>query len=171
MTVSALLVRQTDGGLAALAHRHKTLPHVLQVGGHVEHTENPWAALAHELAEESGYDLWDLDVLQPYDPSLVKAGAGRHLPIPATIEDCWVSPEHFHTDLRYAVVADEPPTRPPADDESQDLRWYTLDQLAADPDVPPGLVADYRLVMTALWTSWTRYPAVLWCADAPVVRP
>ncbi|MCL2849949.1 MAG: NUDIX domain-containing protein [Micrococcales bacterium] len=167
VTASALVVRETDAGLVALVHQHKTLPWVLQVGGHVEHTENPWTALGHELAEESGYDLADLEVLQPYDPAVMQTTTSRTLPVPAAMEVHWITADHFHTDIEYVLVAHDLPTRPPADGESPDLRWCTLDELANDPAVPPSLVAVYRLAMTVLWTSWARYPATTWSVDPP----
>ena len=64
MTISAWIMRRQDGEVKALVHRHRKLHIWLQPGGHIEHTENPWQALAHELREETGYELSQLRVLQ-----------------------------------------------------------------------------------------------------------
>ena len=73
VTISAWILRQfpSDGvrrqQWKALVHKHRKMNLWIQPGGHVEHTENPWQALAHELHEETGYSIDQLSVLQPWD--------------------------------------------------------------------------------------------------------
>lgn len=103
----------------------------MQFGGHIELHENPWQAVAHEVREESGYELKQLRLLQP--PSRMEALSGAILhPSPA----CYCThqfgdKDHFHTDAAYAFVTDEPPKHAVSDGESTDLRLLTRDQLAA----------------------------------------
>lgn len=165
-TASAFIVRDTPGGLVGLVHLHKKLGTLLQVGGHIEWDETPWSGLAHEVAEETGYRLDELDVLQPYAP-LPGSEGPRKLPVPASVESHWVIDGHFHNDLRWAFVASGVPIRPAADGESSDLRWYTLAEMQLDPLLPAPLAADYQLVMTTLWTSWKRYRASTWPTTLP----
>ena len=56
-TVSAFIIRKDKNVNKLLLHRHKKLGKYIQIGGHVEVSENPIQALAHELKVESGYDL------------------------------------------------------------------------------------------------------------------
>jgi 8-oxo-dGTP diphosphatase len=63
LTASALVLRELDGRTHVLVHRHRKRGLLMQPGGHVERAEDPWAAVAHELREESGYDLDQLLLL------------------------------------------------------------------------------------------------------------
>ena len=48
-----------------LMHMHRKLGKLMPPGGHVELDETPWAAVSHELQEETGYRLTELDIMQP----------------------------------------------------------------------------------------------------------
>lgn len=52
LTVTAYIVRIDTPEPQALLHLHKKLGVLLPVGGHVELSETPWQAIAHELEEE-----------------------------------------------------------------------------------------------------------------------
>ena len=39
----------------------------MQIGGHIELDETPWQSMAHELGDETGYQLPELTLLQPFD--------------------------------------------------------------------------------------------------------
>jgi hypothetical protein len=106
---------------------HKRHAKLMQIGGHIEITETPWQTLAHELKAESGYELKQLNVLQPTVGFPVITTAVVH-PIPLLVNTHRIGESHFHTDLCYAFVTSQLPKQAPAADESQDLRWPTLDE-------------------------------------------
>ncbi|EFT77017.1 hypothetical protein HMPREF9599_01744 [Cutibacterium acnes HL050PA2] len=85
-------------------HKHRKMNLWIQPGGHVEHTENPWQALAHELHEETGYSIDQLSVLQPWD----RLPDGIHdlmHPTPVLLNTHSPYPGHFHSDIVMAMVA------------------------------------------------------------------
>ena len=160
VTASACIIWPTSKEVRCLVHMHRKLGRLLQVGGHIELDESPWGALAHEIAEESGYQLADLEVLQPYDPRSLSSIDSVIHPLPAVLNTHQVNvTPHFHTDLLYALVAQGEPTNPPAPGESTDLRWYTIDDLLDDPLVLPDNASYYRLVVEELLPNWLRIPA------------
>jgi len=131
LTVSAFIVR--DGRL--LLHRHKRMGVLMQPGGHVELAEDPWQALAHEIAEETGYRLSQLHVLQPRERLCKLSGARVHpYPICVTTHEVTGLPGHFHTDLVYALTTEEEPHEAPAPGESSALVWVSRAELM---DLPP----------------------------------
>jgi len=167
LTVSAYVVR-LDGVPRVLVHRHRLLGMLLQCGGHVETSETPWAALAHELAEEAGYVLAELDVLQPRPAAVPVTGAVAH-PVPFCFETHRLGRDHFHTDLAYALVATAEPSGGPDADESQDLRWVTLDELralAAAGEALEDVAAVYAAILTD-GRRWHRIPATAFATTDP----
>lgn len=141
LTASALVVRELDGRLHLLVHRHRTRGLLMQPGGHVERTEDPWAAVAHELREESGYDLDQLLLLQPAH-RIERAEGIAVLPTPLCVDVHPITDDHAHTDIVYAFVATTDPAAAPGEDESQELRWLPVDELEgprAPADLAPGL--------------------------------
>lgn len=130
-TVTMFLFRKRDGVLETMLHMHRKLGKLMPVGGHVELDETPWQAVAHELEEESGYELSRVKLLQP--TLRIKAddkGMIVH-PQPMTVNTVPVSSEHFHSDLSYAFVVDGAPTKPIDERESSDIRWLTWEQIDA----------------------------------------
>lgn len=69
LTTSAFVVRDDLETPKLLLHMHKKLHVLLQPGGHVELREDPWQAITHELKEESGYALEELEILSPKAPN------------------------------------------------------------------------------------------------------
>jgi len=129
ITVSAWIFKEHDDGeLRVLVHMHRKLGKLMQVGGHVEIDETPWQTLAHELSEEAGFGLGELQILQPYKTIPSVAGATVH-PLPALSNTHKVSETHYHSDYGYAFIAKSEPKNAPADGESTDLRWITIDEL------------------------------------------
>lgn len=128
MTVSAFVLRKEGGNWQCLVHMHKKIDKLMQVGGHIELTETPWQALAHELGDETGYNLPDLEILQAFD-DVPELGDPIVHPLPFLINTHNVGNNHFHSDLCYGFVAKEEPTGVQADGESTDLRWYPIDEL------------------------------------------
>ncbi len=120
VTGSAIVV----GSRGTLLHLHKTLRRWLQPGGHIDPGEAPWDAAARETEEETG-----LPARHRQDrPKLF------HL-------DTHPAGEHFHLDLRYLLFCEAADPAPPAG-ESQDVRWFDLDEAVAIAD--EGLVDGLR---------------------------
>ncbi len=128
MTVSAWIFREVAGERKVFVHMHRKIQKYMEVGGHMELDETPWQTVAHELEEESGYALDELEMYQPeYMPQTLK-GWTVH-PVPVFLNTYQPVPGHYHTDICYAFYAANSPKRKPAEEESQDVRWFTLDEL------------------------------------------
>ena len=171
-TVSMFVVRTDGPEPRVLLHRHKTLGLLMQVGGHVELDETPWSAVAHELAEEAGYDLDQVDVLvPPLRPDAVPGNVVH--PPPLCVRSVpvagGVTAPHVHADLAYALVTTEEPRRAPAAGESQELVWLTRDDLQG---LPLGSADDdvhvlYGFILDRLMGVWEAVPAAGFPTSAP----
>ena len=112
------------GPRGTVLHLHRSLHIWLQPGGHLEPGEPPWEAARRETVEETG-----LDVRFPAGgPSLF------HL-------DAHPANGHFHLDLRYLLLCEDAEPAPAAG-ESQDVRWFGLEEAIAIADA--GLVDGLR---------------------------
>lgn len=155
LTASALIFRELDGRTCLLVHRHRKRGILMQPGGHVERTEDPWAAVAHELREESGYDLEQLLLLQPAH-RIERAEGVAVLPTPLVVDVHPITDDHAHTDIVYAFVATTGPAGAPGEDESQELHWLPVDSLAgpdAPADLAPGLAEVALYAIDAMKSS------------------
>jgi 8-oxo-dGTP pyrophosphatase MutT (NUDIX family) len=133
-TISALIFRVDFKEPKVLLHRHKTLKRYMQFGGHIELDENPWQTLVRELREEAGYDIAQLQLLQP-PKRITQFGKGILHPIPLSYGTfIYTDISHFHTDTNYAFVATEKPAHAPAPGESTDLQLFNQAELLAMPD-------------------------------------
>lgn len=130
MTVSAYIVLRGQGEDKLLVHMHRKFGKLLQIGGHIELNETPWQTVAHELIEECGYNVSELKVLQPAPNIPAIDGAVVH-PVPFLMNTHMIGADHYHSDLCFAFVANDLPKAKPADGESDDLRWVTIDELKA----------------------------------------
>lgn len=129
LTVSAYIIRLDTPEPTVMLHVHRKTHMLLQFGGHVELNENPWQAITHELAEESGYDIRQLKLLQPNIRQKPFSDAELH-PYPVNIETHkFPGLNHYHTDIAYVLVADEKPLTKEAADESHDIQLFTPEQL------------------------------------------
>jgi 8-oxo-dGTP pyrophosphatase MutT (NUDIX family) len=141
-TVSAYIIRYDDdfddlNNLRLLVHMHKKFGVLLQPGGHVELNENPWAAISHEIREETGYDMDQLHLLQPNMPMVTKLTNPTAIlhPLPFYVNTHDAStPDldgtaHRHTDTTYIFLTSEEPRHELDEDESQDLRWLSQDEI------------------------------------------
>ena len=160
LTVSAYIILRANGETRLWVHKHKKLGVWLQFGGHVEHTEQPWAAIAHELAEESGYEFRQLQVLQPPDFIKPLSDATLHPADVCTNTHRFSDIGHFHTDIAYAFVTDELPKHKPADGESSDLKAITRSELLALPaDSIPESIREIALyVFDHTLPNWKPVP-------------
>jgi 8-oxo-dGTP diphosphatase len=170
LTASAFVFRERGPDVEVLVHLHRKLGVLLQPGGHVEPTENPWQALEHELREETGYALDQLRVLQPLRPVEDLAHDNPH-PLPAFVNTHEIGTGHFHTDLVFALLADEAPRHPLAAGESPDLRWLTADALAADPAAPDDVATVVRMLVRDVVPVWHRIPSTAWSLETRRRRP
>ena len=167
MTISAWIMRRQDGEVKALVHRHRKLHIWLQPGGHIEHTENPWQALAHELREETGYELSQLRVLQALP---VVEGCIHDVmhPAPVAVNTHSPYPGHFHSDIAMAMVADGDPAEKPRPGESLELQWVSPDEFAALPGAEPDAVMIMTMIVERVADSWIPIRATDWSLeDAP----
>ena len=141
----------------------------MQIGGHIELDETPWQTVAHELKEESGYNLEDLDVLQYTSDSLKEAGNITH-PTPLLVNTHNVGNDHYHSDLCYGFVAQRPPSHTVDSSESADLRWLTIDELikgADDGTVLKDVLYIYEFLLAHRETM-NLIPASDYSLDKPV---
>jgi 8-oxo-dGTP pyrophosphatase MutT (NUDIX family) len=117
------------GPRGTVLHLHKTLGFWLQPGGHIDAGETPWEAAVRETQEETGL----LGHHPEGGPLLF------HL-------DAHPAGKHFHLDLRYLLSCGDVDTSPAAG-ESQEVRWFGLDEAVAIAD--EGLVDGLRRLKAA----------------------
>jgi len=109
-------------------HRKQNI--LLPVGGHIELHETPWQAMAHELLQESGYDLAEMKILQPAHRVQSLDDAVLH-PYPLSMNTHQIGTDHFHSDISYGFVVQADPQGIAEEGESLDFRWLTHDELQA----------------------------------------
>ncbi len=168
-TASAYIVRVDTPEPTLVLHRHRKLGAWLQFGGHVEKNENPWQAIAHELTEESGYELRQLSVLQPPHRIMAMAGVALH-PIPlAPMTHKFPGMDHYHSDWGFGFVASEAPANSPNEGESGTIECFTLAELnqLADNEIPQNVKDIGQFILTDALTYWVQVPAEHWTTDTP----
>ena len=129
-TVTTFIVRVDQAEPLFLLHMHKKYQKLMPAGGHIELDEHPWQTVAHEVEEETGYELANLTVFQP---KLRVTNVDKKItihPQPFLSNTHPVSDLHFHTDLDYLLIARDEPTKQVADDESNDIRWLSAVEAA-----------------------------------------
>jgi 8-oxo-dGTP pyrophosphatase MutT (NUDIX family) len=161
-TASAYIIRTDFDEPKIMLHLHRKIGKYLQFGGHVELHETPWQAVAHELREESGYDIDQLRILQPEQRVKQLSDAVIH-PQPAahSTHPFGGGTDHFHTDIGYAVVAVEPPRHLPEDGESTTIKLLTRSELAAMPesDLPDNVKQIGLFIFDYCLKHWESVPA------------
>lgn len=168
MSVTAFIVRVDESEPKILLHMHRKFGTLMPPGGHIELDETPWAAISHELEEESGYRLDELDILQPKLRLTGATGVIIH-PQPFLSNTHPIPGEHFHTDLDYLFIAHAAPNHAPHEGESSDLRWLTASEVAAlsDEQIKPNIREMCAFVFGALLDSpaHERVPAASFRVD------
>jgi 8-oxo-dGTP pyrophosphatase MutT (NUDIX family) len=108
---------------------HGKLDKWLQLGGHSDGNPNTHEVSLREVEEESGVvPLKIYEPLRVFGPDLKLP----RRPLPFDFDYHFIparklEPDHIHYDVRYLVVSDD--SIPPVmSDESQDLRWMTIDE-------------------------------------------
>lgn len=139
VTVSAWLFRGEEQE-EAFVHMHRKIRKYAEVGGHMELDETPWQTIAHELKEESGYSLENLEIYQPSYIRPVLSEAVTVHPVPTYVVTYQPVEGHYHTDLIYVFHEISRPSGEPSEGESKDLRWMSLGELEAG--VRNGTVLD-----------------------------
>lgn len=131
-TVSIYIIRTDFDTPKMLFHFHDKMKAFAQFGGHVELHETPWHAAIHELKEESGYSINQLQLLQPTKRLKVIDQATVH-PVPVAHATMGYPSYggHFHTDTAYAFTVNEAPKNAPDDGESTDLRLFSREEIVS----------------------------------------
>lgn len=170
MTVSAYVVRLDAGEPLCLVHMHKKIGKLMQIGGHIELNETPWAAVAHELEEEGGYRLDEVEVVQYTADRIVDAGNVSH-PTPFAMNTHNVGNEHYHSDICYGFITHGKPAENMADGESEDLRWMTLDSLRKAGKSGEALqdVCNIYTFLIEHLATYARVPAIDFSITKPAV--
>jgi hypothetical protein len=146
-TASAFIIRLDTPEPTMMLHMHRKLHKYLQFGGHVELHENPWQAITHELAEESGYDIHQLKLLQPRLRLKAFSDAELH-PYPINTETHkFPEIDHYHTDIAYLFTTGETPNGAVREGESLDIQNFTLQELR---DIPADKIAE-NVRLTAIF--------------------
>jgi len=94
---------------------HRKLQRWLQPGGHAEGDANLAGVALKEATEETGIEALRVDVL-PIDLDIHEVAPPAEGP-------------HLHLDVRFVVIA-PPGAVEQGNDESEALRWVTIDELA-----------------------------------------
>jgi 8-oxo-dGTP pyrophosphatase MutT (NUDIX family) len=135
LTASAFIIRTDLDEPAVMMHEHKLLKKWLQFGGHVELHEDPWQAVRHEIVEESGYDLDQLELLQPKRRPMEQVPGVRLHPMPFyMLTHPFGNLPHYHTDIGFIFFASGPPRNKVGDGESESLQAFTIAEIDALPD-------------------------------------
>ena len=156
-TVTGYIIRTDTPEPLALVHMHRKHHKLLPIGGHVELNESPWQAIAHELREESGYNLEDLMLLQPVSRIKHLSKVALH-PYPLLLSTHDITAEHFHSDIAYGFLASSDPSGEINDTESTDLRWLTRADLSTiqDPDIYLNTKEAYEFMFTKCLKNWEK---------------
>ncbi|HYH75249.1 MAG TPA: NUDIX domain-containing protein [Candidatus Saccharimonadales bacterium] len=169
-TASAYIVRLDGPAPQLILHRHKKLNQYLQFGGHVELDESPWSAVVHEIAEESGYAMNQLKILQP-QTGLQAISSGIIHPQPvATLSIRFGDTDHYHTDIAYAFVTREAPAGVVSDDELSDIKLCTAAELAALPagQIPENVREAGLFILDECLQHWTEVDCATFQTSNPV---
>jgi 8-oxo-dGTP diphosphatase len=159
-TVTAYIVRTDTPEPRVLLHMHRKLNILLPVGGHIELHETPWQAMTHELLEESGYHIDDVEILQPSERITSLSQVSLH-PYPLVMNTHDIPGDHFHSDTAYGFVVTGDPSRTAEEGESLDLRWLSLKEIQdlKRPDIFDNTKEVAAFLITTALPNWDQMPA------------
>ena len=154
-TVSIYLFRTDLSEPKVMLHMHKKIGLYAQFGGHIELNETPWQTIVHELAEETGYGLEQVKLLQPANRMKHMTNATVHpYPIVYATMGYGSEKDHFHTDSTYAFITNEAPANSPAEGESTDLQLFTRNEIVNLSEID-GVTRDTALyIFDNCLTTW-----------------
>lgn len=144
VTASALVINPETGMI--LLHKHKKFDRWLQFGGHADGETDPGAVAYKEAVEETG--LNDLKFLVQTASGWSALGHEKSaglLPTDAelqTIPAMGGVPEHYHLDFMFVLTTAATMIPKPDKQESQELRFYSFEELEKGKlakDLGPGL--------------------------------
>jgi 8-oxo-dGTP pyrophosphatase MutT (NUDIX family) len=165
-TSSGYIILTGQGEPKIYLHWHKKISRWMQFGGHIELHENLWQALAHEVREESGYDLSQLRLLQPPIPA-IKSEASDVIfhPRPlAIVTTPFPGIDHYHTDISYLFVTTQAPGQAVGDGESSRLGLFTQQQIRSMPE--SEMIENIRDIILYIFEeclpNWEQTPATNW---------
>jgi 8-oxo-dGTP diphosphatase len=153
-----------------LLHMHRKLGVLLPFGGHVELHESVWQAVAHELQEESGYTLDELQVMQP--PLRIKAAEGSVLhpqPVLLNTHTFKKLAGHYHGDAVFFLTAQAAPSARPAQGESDDIRALTARQISdlTIDQMYPDTQSTALALLSMFLDGWEPVPATDFGLELP----
>lgn len=162
-TTSAIIVRTDLGDPAVCMNKHLLSGKWTQPGGHVELNESPWSAVQHEITEESGYTLHQLQILQPKN-RITNLGSDAQLqPLPVCIMtyELAAHKNHLHTDLVYAFVANGAPAQAVAADESTEIAFFNKAKIKSlsSKEIPDNVRSVALFVLDTCMVEWERIAA------------
>jgi len=160
-TVSFFIVRTDFDEPKLTYHVHRKTGNLSMFGGHVELDETPWQSMLHEITEESGFDHDQLQILQPVQRLKSVSGVVTHpQPVYVHTGQFPIQPPHFHTDMMYALVANEAPRQAPLEGESTDIRLFNLEELAQVPaeEIFEAWREIGAYILKEVLPSWERLP-------------
>lgn len=166
-TASAFIVRLDTPEPALMLHKHKKLDQYLQFGGHVELHEHLWAALIHELREESGYDMSQLKVLQPAVRLEKLTGIALH-PMPVCLVTLrFPGLNHYHTDIAFGFVTDQAPSGEIGAGESAIIKPFAAAELRALPSnqIPENVRETGLFVLDKACRDWQPVATDAWAKE------
>ncbi len=127
-----------------LLMHHKKLGMWLPPGGHIDPNELPTEAAIREAKEETGLDIDLAGEQTDYGPVVV-----LHHPKFLKLED--IKPGHQHIDLVYFGRMKDPKQKIVFNEhESNDLRWFSRDELDAVNTVDPTISIQAKKAMDEL---------------------
>lgn len=125
-TASLILTTKTYPKKVLLLH-HKKLGTWVQIGGHIEHTENPIEALLREVMEETGLDVRHLFSLGEETQDSTELPLPRFL-LEEKIPQHTSHPAHFHIDLIYHREVDNELPISILEKEAHGAGWFRLEE-------------------------------------------
>ncbi len=135
ITGSALIVHPPTRRV--LLNHHRKFDRWMQFGGHMEHEFDPADTALREAREETG--LIDLHLYPPTTDAPRPFDVDVH-----RIPQRGDRPEHLHLDLRYLLATGRPEAAQ-ATHESNEIRWFTFEELNA-LDLEPSV---WRMIRKA----------------------
>ena len=131
-TASVFIVHQ-DMVLLRLHEKYKIW---LMPGGHIELDEAPEDAAVREVREEVGLEIKLWTGNQAHFASAVASDTYHELIPPILMNIHKINDDHRHIDLVYFATSDtDTIVEPDTHEQSGGCRWFTREELLADPDI------------------------------------